>query len=180
MGLAGWVWDDLEHLRIIQLGLGMAPAHYLMYLSGVVVLVALVPPWQRALGYLLASVWLAAGVVLTLGAVLVIQGAPEVRATLVVLGSIVLLAIPLRAAWVHTQTGRLDIWPAVAAAGVAVVLVGQIVDVFWHIANPGASEMNINMLLLPGHQIQLAGWLVGLVGAGGVLLQRRARRSRQL
>jgi len=52
---------------------------------------------------------------------------------------------------------------ALACLGPAVVLVGGIVDIFWHQANPGAVEAN--MLLLPGHAIELAGWTLGLVGS---------------
>jgi hypothetical protein len=41
-----------------------------------------------------------------------------------------------------------------------IVLGGVMVDMIWHAANPDSRESN--MLLLPGHAIQLIGWVVGL------------------
>jgi len=95
LGLLGWLWDDLEHLRIIDFGVGAAPAHYLMYTSGLLIIALLVGRRARSLR--------------------------------VVLGS-----------------------------GVLVILAGVIVDLVWH-GVEGVSEEGANMLLMPGHTIQLAG-----------------------
>lgn len=149
VGLVGWVWDYLEHLGTVQLGLGATPAHYLMYLGLVVAVAALVRPWARVR---LAYAWLAASVIV----LMFVQP---------VAGSAALLVLPLRSVWLHAKEGSTGRWPAVAALGAAVVLAGFAADWFWHAANPGVSEHGLSMLRLPGHRIQLAGWLVGLAGA---------------
>lgn len=69
--------------------------------------------------------------------------------------------------WVRSRGGWRNAWAVVAAAGWTLTIIGVIVDGAWHQANPGADEAN--MMLLPGHQIQLIGWLGGLVGAGALL-----------
>lgn len=178
LGFTGWVWDWLAHLGAVE---GMALAHLLMSCSSVLVLAPLVQWFRGGMGYLAAYGWLVVGLVLTLGPILAMEGtAPEVRRLLAAAGGLTLLPIPLRAAWLRVQAGKPGLWPGVAAAGISVVLSGVIVDMFWHNANPGVEEMNLNMLLLPGHQIQLVGWVVGLVGASVVVAQsvRRAAPSR--
>jgi len=102
LGLLGWWWDDLEHLGTLELGVGAAPAHLLMYASALFVLTALAPRERGG-------------------------------------------------------------WLALRGLGVLLVLAGIIVDVTWHAAvTAGGSEAGANMLLMPGHTIQLAGWIVGL------------------
>ncbi len=151
LGLAGWVWDDLEHIGWLQLG--DAAAHRLMILGIVLVLGALALAVARAAGRLPAYGCLAVGL-----ALLFVHP---------VAGPIALLSLPAGAAWVQAQSGRRSLWPIVAAAGIALVLAGMAVDWLWHNAYPHAQERN--MLLLPGHQIELAGWLVGFLGASVAL-----------
>lgn len=157
LGLAGWGWDWLEHLGSIQLGLGTGPAHTLMYFGAILVLMALVLAWLPPTEYRLAYIWLIGGVILAF-----IQP---------LIGSLALLALPVRAAWVRLRDGSLDLWSALVLAGMVLVLSGIAVDWFWHTANPGTTEESMNMLLLPGHLLQLAGWFVGVVGASVMLWQ---------
>ncbi len=157
LGLVGWGWDWLEHLGTLRLGFGAAPAHYLMYLGAILVLMMLILAWLPTTEYRLAYIWLMGSVILAF-----IQP---------LIGSLALLALPIRAVWVRWRDGSLDLWSALALAGIVLVLSGIAVDWFWHTANPGVTEESMNMLLLPGHQLQLAGWLVGAVGASVMLWQ---------
>src|SRR6266536_2070847 len=84
----------------------------------------------------------------------------------------VALMILLLVNWARSTGVRPTGWTAVAVAGWAVTIIGVIVDVYWHGAHPGADETN--MLGLPGHQIQLVGWILGVVGVGALLLRARA------
>lgn len=164
LGLIGWTWDTLEHLRSVQLGFGPAPAHYLSALGIVLVLAVLVPLRSRVVRHLPVYVWLA------IGATVLFFVQP-------VAGSIMLLALLLRASRPRTRQTSYVLY-AVASAGVALVLTGSAIDWFWHTANPVVNEETANMLLMPGHQVQLLGWSIGLVGTGALLL-RLAEVSRQ-
>lgn len=155
LGLCGWVWDYLEHEDILRLG--EAPAHTVLELSTVIVLAALLPVGSRATKYLLLY-----GL---LGLLLYIA--------MPVAGALALLGVPLVSVWEHRRKGRWDAWFAVAAGGIALMLVGFTIDVFWHAAHPGITEAQENMILLPGHQIILTGWIMGL---GGAILNRRKGR----
>lgn len=155
LGLAGWTWDWLEHLRWLHLGEKLA--HLLMYLSGVLVIVALIPPLRQTGAYVLAYAWLVAGVAL----LLFVHPLAGIAA---------LLPLPVRAAWVQTRR-QLSPWFGLTAAGVALVLTGVAVDWFWHQANPGV-HAGVNILLQPSHALQFAGWVVGFVGSGFFLLSR--------
>lgn len=85
-------------------------------------------------------------------------------------GLVVVLAVSV--VWVVVDRGALR---AVAAglSGLLVAIVGVVVDMIWHQANPGAEEAN--MLLMPGHLIEVVGWMVGLAVIGALLLRSRSR-----
>jgi len=88
------------------------------------------------------------------------------------MGLALIAVILLLVNWARSTGVRPTGWTAVAVAGWAVTIIGVIVDVYWHGAHPGADETN--MLGLPGHQIQLVGWILGVVGVGALLLRARA------
>lgn len=46
-------------------------------------------------------------------------------------------------------------------AGVLVVLFGVVVDALWHRNHGEAMQTERNMLAVPGHAIELAGWVLG-------------------
>ncbi|MER3398981.1 MAG: hypothetical protein C4315_02430 [Chloroflexota bacterium] len=145
LGLTGWIWDDLEHMRLVEIG--VAWAHLLMTIGLFVALAGLVVVLSRSAGRPLT--YLGFGVGFALAFVHPLAG----RA--------LWLILPLAGVWLALRSGNRQF--ALACLGPAVVLVGGIVDIFWHQANPGAVEAN--MLLLPGHAIELAGWTLGLVGS---------------
>ena len=72
-----------------------------------------------------------------------------------------------------SRDGTPSIGRLAAAAGIAVLLAGIIVDLVWHGMNPDASEEN--MLRLPGHAIQHAGIIIGLFGSSITLVQPSRR-----
>ena len=96
LGSLGWVWDALEHARLIHLPGGEVGAHALMYVS--------------------------------------------------------LLAVLVLALWARRP---------LLGAGALITLLGVLVDLSWHRAHGEGMQAERNMLSAPGHQIELAGWLVG-------------------
>ncbi len=145
LGFIGWVWDDLEHLRILQLG--VAWAHLLMTIGLFVALAGVAVAMGRSAGRLPAYLAFAAGFGLSFVYPLA--------------GRAVWLGLALGAAWLAVRAGSRGF--GLGCLGLGVVLIGGIIDMFWHQANPGAVETN--MLLLPGHAVELAGWGLGLVGS---------------
>lgn len=145
LGLTGWVWDDLEHMRLVEIG--VAWAHLLMTIGLFVTLAGLVVALGRSAGRLPAYLAFGAGFGLAFVHLLA--------------GRMVWLVLALAAVRLGLRSGNRQF--ALACLGPAVVLVGAVVDMFWHQANPGVVEAN--MLLLPGHAIELAGWTLGLVGS---------------
>lgn len=158
LGLLGWTWDWLEHLGVTQLG--EKPAHLVMYSSGVVVVALALAPQRGLARYFLAYGWLLAGVGLLMG-------------VNPLLGVLVLLPLPLYAAWVRAKSS-LGGWAGLAAGGVAVVLPGVGLDWLWHQANPSVLHMGFNTLYQPGHALQLAGWLLGLLASAVALARASA------
>ncbi|HEY7416433.1 MAG TPA: hypothetical protein VH593_14665 [Ktedonobacteraceae bacterium] len=171
LGMLGWMWDWQGHLR----GIEFIPAHLLMILSAILTLIVIIrwaPPWSRSRSYLLSYVWLIVGVGFVFGSILFAQPA------VFPIGGVILLVLPLYVAWTQMRDRHLKLWNIFATEGVAVVLVGYIVDSFWHMLHANARDFNI--MLLPGHQIELLGWVVGLLGAAIMLLYSRTRGTRQL
>lgn len=155
LGFIGWVWDDLEHQRILQLG--VAWAHLLMTFGLFVALAGMVVALGRSVGRLPAYLAFLAGFGLSFVHPLA--------------GRAVWLGLALGVAWLAVRAGSRGF--GLAGLGLAVVIIGGIVDVFWHRANPGVVETNL--LLLPGHAVELAGWGLGL--AGSVLAWQRSGGS---
>jgi hypothetical protein len=93
------------------------------------------------------------------------------------MGLALIAVVLLLVNWARSMGVRPTAWKAVAVAGWAVAIIGVIVDGYWHGAHPGAE--GTNMLDLPGHQIQLIGWILGVVGVGALLLRVRAWSKRR-
>ncbi|MCG6137933.1 MAG: hypothetical protein MET45_25405 [Nostoc sp. LLA-1] len=145
LGLIGWFWDCSEHIKMLQFGLGTTPAHLLMDVSALLTVFVfstqLNNSWWK---YILPLVGLA-----------LIIFIPSI-------GGIILLAIPIKFTWIQLQRNH-HLWTSLLSLGISTVLIGIVVDWFWHQSHPEVNEENINVLLLVGHQIQLLGWFLGLI-----------------
>lgn len=90
-----------------------------------------------------------------------------------------LLALALWAAWLWLRAGRFQGWRVAVAGGLAIVAVGALVDVYWHQTHPMVTDTGqyMNTLTLPGHQLQLLGFVTGNVGALVGVSSSRERRT---
>jgi hypothetical protein len=178
LGAAGWLLDWRSHLAIVAdpgAARTMSLAHSFMYAAAAVVVVMLAVAADRGLSPA-AQAWLwGAGAIATLVLVAppVLMMAAGVRAgwlmgymsaTGMVPSVLPLLAWTFWVGWLLVRQVGLR-GAATAGLGIAVVLLGHGVDLAWHRANPATNDMAMNMLLLPGHQIQLVGFAVGLLGS---------------
>ena len=178
LGATGWLLDWRSHLTIVAdpgAARTMSLAHSFMYAAAAVVVLMLAIAAGRRLSQATeAGLW-GAGAVATLVLVgpPVLMMAAGVRAgwlmgymsgTGMVPSVLPLLAWTFWVGWLLVRQVGLR-RAATAGLGIAVVLLGLGVDLAWHRANPAANDMAMNMLLLPGHQIQLVGFLVGLLGS---------------
>lgn len=152
-GLSGWLWDWQAHLSAADTTI----AHLVMNGSSIVILVvlaSLAPVFAGREGYLLTYSGL------LIGLALLIVSSMRDQPIGVVIGSLLLL----RSAWLEWRNNRRAV---LAVAGIAIILVGIVVDAFWHEAfpEPVGGEAGPNMLLQPGHLMTLVGWVLGFVGA---------------
>jgi len=67
-------------------------------------------------------------------------------------------------AWRWLIQEPLNWWRLAAALGIVVVAIATVWDLYWHQTHP--MELRTSMAGLPPHQAILAGFLIGLVGAG--------------
>ncbi len=82
---------------------------------------------------------------------------------LVALAPLCVLAV--YAAWGWLRATGPEPWRLIAVSGIVLVALGTVLDLQWHQQHPMASDMSMKMLELPGHQIILGGFVIGLVGA---------------
>ena len=66
--------------------------------------------------------------------------------------------------WRWLSQDSLNWWRLAAAFGILVVAVATVWDLYWHQTHP--MELRTSMAGLPPHQAILAGFLIGLIGAG--------------
>jgi len=67
-------------------------------------------------------------------------------------------------AWRWLSQDPVNWWRLAAAFGIVVVAIASVWDLYWHQTHP--MELRSSMAGLPPHQAILAGFLIGLVGAG--------------
>src|SRR6266446_4052085 len=82
-------------------------------------------------------------------------------------GLLVISALALLAswsAWRWLSQDRLNWWRLAAALGIVAVAIATVWDLYWHQTHP--MELRTSMAGLPPHQAILAGFLIGLIGAG--------------
>jgi len=108
---------------------------------------------------------------------------PSMAHLIVDIGMLLILAVlllsigPLRKAWRGTGGHRSGLWFIGAFAGGAILLLGILVDGWWHGAHPGVAEMNV--LVLPGHQLELIGLMIGVVLVTVLLTRSRGQMLSQ-
>lgn len=180
LGMVGWIWDWQGHLN----GVAIQGAHVAMDLGALSIVLALVlaarrTPFLSALLISYVLLILAAIVVLgpmvlmglysrsTLAANLMQSYMGSLRTTGGIPFALPLLALALWAAWLWLRAGGFEGWRLAVAGGLAILAGGVIVDVFWHQTHPMVTDAGpyMNTLMLPGHQLQLLGFVIGGVGA---------------
>ncbi len=173
LGVAGTLWDWREHL----LGPGTQPPHLLIDLGGLLVLSVLAFSGRmdfRSRSFTALYILLVLVVLISLGPFVLMMAAPRssLMASLMssMMSSRALLAyIPLVllaswSAWHWLSQTRVNWWRLAAALGIVVVAVATVWDLYWHQTHP--MEVGASMAVLPPHQAILAGFLIGLAGAG--------------
>ncbi|MHB8613716.1 MAG: hypothetical protein ACYDAL_15035 [Candidatus Dormibacteraceae bacterium] len=173
LGVAGTLWDWREHL----LGPGTQPPHLLIDLGGLLVLAVLAFSGRmdfRSRSFTALYILLVLVVLISLGPFVLMKAAPRssLMASLMssMMSSRALLAyVPLVllaswSAWHWLSQTRVNWWRLAAALGIGVVAVATVWDLYWHQTHP--MEVGASMAVLPPHQAILAGFLIGLAGAG--------------
>jgi len=173
LGVAGTLWDWREHL----LGPGTQPPHLLIDLGGLLVLAVLAFSGRmdfRSRSFTALYILLVLVVLISLGPFVLMMAAPRssLMASLMssMMSSRALLAyVPLVllaswSAWHWLSQTRVNWWRSAAALGIVVVAVATVWDLYWHQTHP--MEVGASMAVLPPHQAILAGFLIGLAGAG--------------
>ncbi len=173
LGVAGTLWDWREHL----LGAGTQPPHFVIDLGGLLVISTLAFSGRidlRSRTFIALYVLLVLVVLVALGPFVLMMAAPrsDLLASLMhsMMSSGALLAyLPLVllaswSAWRWLSQNPVNWWRLAAAFGIVVVAIASVWDLYWHQTNP--MELQASMAGLPPHQAMLAGFLMGLVGAG--------------
>ncbi|MHB8688860.1 MAG: hypothetical protein ACYDB4_16950 [Candidatus Dormibacteraceae bacterium] len=185
LGLAGTLWDWREHL----LGPGTQPPHLVIDIGGLLVLAVLAFSGKmdyRSRSFIALYVLLVAVVLISLGPFVLMMAAPRsgLMATLMrsmtssraVLVYIPLVLLASWSAWHWLSQTRVNWWRLAAGLGIVVVAIATVWDLYWHQTHP--MEVGASMAALPPHQAILAGFLIGLVGAGyGAAALDRPRSS---
>jgi len=173
LGVTGTLWDWREHL----LGPGTQPPHLLIDLGGLLVLSVLAFSGRmdfRSRSFTALYILLVLVALISLGPFVLMMAAPRssLMASLMssMMSSRALLAyVPLVllaswSAWHWLSQTRVNWWRLAAALGIVVVAVATVWDLYWHQTHP--MEVGASMAVLPPHQAILAGFLIGLAGAG--------------
>lgn len=173
LGGAGTLWDWREHL----LGPGTQPPHLLIDLGGLLVLAVLAFSGRmdfRSRSFIALYILLVLVVLISLGPFVLMMAAPKSSLMASLMSSMMssralLVYAPLVvlagwSAWHWLSQRRVNWWRLAAALGIVVVAVATVWDLYWHQTHP--MEVGASMAVLPPHQAILAGFLIGLAGAG--------------
>ena len=175
MGVAGSLWDWHEHL----IGVSNQFPHVVIDVGGLLAIGVLAfSGWQEVSNRTLVALYtlLVIVVLLAFGPLVLMMTAPHsgfmrlfmswamTRGALSIELVIVVLAGFAAARWV--RLAPLAAWRIAAAAGVVVVAVASVWDLYWHQTHPLEMGASMNMMALPPHQLILAGFVLGLVGSG--------------
>jgi hypothetical protein len=157
LGLVGFGWDALEHLGRAPTDSWPGLGHILMTVGELLTLAVLTMGLRRRIGRLAAYGLFLGGLLLAL-----------VWHPLA--GSVLFSVLAALGVGIYGARGEQFRPMAVASAGLLCLMIGGIVDTLWHTWN--ATTIETNILVLPGHQIMLLGWLTGC--AALVVAYRRA------
>ena len=173
LGVAGTLWDWREHL----LGPGTQPPHFVIDLGGLLVISALAFSGRidlRSRTFIALYVLLVLVVLVAIGPFVLMMAAPKSALVASLTHSMMssgalLVYVPLVllaswSGWRWLSQDRLNWWRLAAAFGIVVVAIATVWDLYWHQTHP--MELRSSMAGLPPHQAILAGFLIGLVGAG--------------
>ena len=188
LGVAGTLWDWREH----YLGFSMQTPHLVIDAGGLLAVGVLAfTDWDRISGRTLAVfyVLLVLAMLIVVGPFLFMMVAPHSqlmasfmravmnRSALGLYLPIVLLAA--WAAWHWLRLGTPNAWRVAAAAGVVIVALASVWDLYWHQTHPLEMGVSMNMMTLPPHQLILAGFLIGVAGSlAGVVISGRRTPAR--
>ncbi len=188
VGVAGTLWDWREHFQ----GVSNQAPHVVIDLGGLVAIGVLAfTGWAKISRAEITGfyVLLALVVVITLSPFVLMLSAPHSRLMAVFMqfgmtrGALGLyLPIVLLsgwAAWHWLGLARISPWRIAASVGVVVVAFASIWDLYWHQTHPLEMGASMNMMALPPHQLILAGFLLGVVGALAGVMVSRARSSQK-
>jgi len=188
VGVAGSLWDWHEHL----IGAANQFPHVVIDVGGLLAIGVLAfSEWKEVSNRTLVALYalLIIVVLLAFGPFVLMMAAPHsafmrlfmswamTRGALSIEVPIVVLAG--FAAWRWVRLAPVTAWRVAAAAGVVVVAVASVWDLYWHQTHPLEMGASMNMMTLPPHQLILAGFVLGLVGSsiGAVLATGSGRRA---
>jgi len=173
LGVAGTLWDWREHL----LGPGTQPPHLVIDLGGLLVISTLAFSGKidlRSRTFIALYVLLVLVVLVAIGPFVLMMAAPKSALMASLMRSMMsngalLVYVPLVllaswSGWRWLSQDRLNWWRLAAAFGIVVVAIATVWDLYWHQTHP--MELRSSMAGLPPHQAILAGFLIGVVGAG--------------
>jgi hypothetical protein len=188
LGVAGTLWDWREHF----LGVSSQAPHVVIDAGGLLAIGVLAfTGWAKISRAEITGfyVLLALVALITLSPFVLMMSAPHSRLMAVFMQfgmtrSALGLYLPIVllagwAAWHWLGLAPVGAWRLAAALGVVVVAIASIWDLYWHQTHPLEMGASMNMMALPPHQLILAGFLLGAIGAlAGVLLSGRQSHSR--
>lgn len=173
LGVAGTLWDWREHL----VGPGTQPPHLVIDLGGLLVISVLAFSGRidlRSRTFIALYVLLILVVLVAFGPFVLMMAAPRSALMASLMHSLMssgalLVYLPLVllaswSAWRWLSQDTLNWWRMAAAFGIVVVAIATVWDLYWHQTHP--MELRTSMAGLPPHQAILAGFLIGLLGAG--------------
>lgn len=173
LGVAGTLWDWREHL----IGPGTQLPHFVIDLGGLLVLGVLAFSGKidfRSRSFAALYGLLVLVVLIGFGPFVLMMAAPRsaLMASLMqsmmsrgaLLAYVPLVLLAAWGSWRWLSLEPVKWWRLAAALGIVVVAIATIWDLYWHQTHP--MEIHASMAALPPHQAILAGFLIGLIGAG--------------
>jgi len=182
LGVAGTLWDWHDHLT----GPGTQLPHLVIDLGGLVVLGVLAFSGNtdlRSRSFAVLYVLLILVMLIALGPFVLMMSAPRSALMAGLMRSMMssgalsayvpLVVLAAWAAWRWLTLTLLSPWRLASAAGIVVVALATVWDLYWHQTHP--MEVATSMAVLPPHQAIFAGFVIGLIGAGyGVIARIRS------
>lgn len=183
MGVVGTLWDWREHF----LGVNNQAPHLVIDVGGLLAIGVLAfTGWARISRTAITGfyVLVAAVALVTFGPFAVMMTARHslLMASFMqfaMTGGALSFFLPITvlsgwAAWHWLRLAPVSAWRIAACLGVVVVAVASIWDLYWHQTHALEMGASMNMMALPPHQLILAGFVLGAIGAlAGILLSGR-------